>query len=270
MLLVLVDRALNAYRWIALLAALSPGSRPPFPTVLRIFFVSTFVGTFLPSVGGDIYRAYSLAREDVRVSESAASVLMDRVLGVLSIVVLAVAALLFVPQYLSDTRVGIALGLASAVCVVVGVVVFSERAAARVRTWAGWLPGARFQRIAVTLHEAVRRYAQHHAALVMVLIASIGVQILRVVQAYCLGRGLGIEVSLAYYLLFIPLIMLVMQVPITIAGLGTGQVAFDALFRQVGVPANQGVALSLLFIALGLIGNLPGAFLYGFAPPPKR
>ena len=268
--LVLVDRALNAYRWIALLAALSPGSRPPFPTVLRIFFVSTFVGTFLPAVGGDIYRAYSLSREDVRVSESAASVLMDRVLGVLSIVILALAALLFVPKYLSDIRVGIALALAAAVCVVVAVAVFSERAASQVQAWAVRLPGARLQRIAVTLNEAVRRYAHHHTALVLVLMASVGVQVLRVIQAYCLGRGLAIDVSLAHYFLFIPLIMLVMQVPITVGGLGTGQVAFDALFGQVGVPASQAVALSLLFIALGLVGNLPGAFLYGMAPPRKR
>ena len=33
---------------------------------MRIFFVSTFVGTFLPaSVGGDAVRAYSLARLNV-------------------------------------------------------------------------------------------------------------------------------------------------------------------------------------------------------------
>jgi uncharacterized protein (TIRG00374 family) len=269
-LLVLVDRALNAYRWIALLAALSPGSRPPFVTVLRIFFVSTFVGTFLPSVGGDIYRAYSLAREDVRVSESAASVLMDRVLGVLSIVILAVAALLFVPQYLSDMRVGIALALASSMCVAAGVAVFSERAAARVQRWAAFLPGGRLQRAAVTLNEAVRRYAHHHAALATVLLASVAVQVLRVVQAYCLGRGIAIDLSIAIYFLFIPLVMLVMQVPITVAGLGTGQVAFDALFGQAGVAASKAVALSLLFIALGFIGNLPGAILYALGPRRQR
>ena len=77
--LVLVDRSVMAYRWMVLLCALMPGSRPPFSTVLRIFFVSTFVGTFLPSVGGDSYRAYSLSRMNVQRRESAASVLMDRV-----------------------------------------------------------------------------------------------------------------------------------------------------------------------------------------------
>jgi uncharacterized membrane protein YbhN (UPF0104 family) len=166
--------------------------------------------------------------------------------------------------------VGIALALASGACLLVAVAVFSERAAAQVQRSAARLPGSRLQRITVTLNEAVRRYARHHGALLAVLAASVGVQLLRVIQAYCLGRGLGIDVSAALYFLFIPLIMLVMQVPVTVSGLGTGQVAFDALFGQVGVPASQAVALSLLFIALGFIGNVPGAFLYGIAPRSKR
>lgn len=269
-LLVLVDRALNAYRWIALLCVLSPGSRPPFAAVLRIFFVSTFVGTFLPSVGGDIYRAYSLAREQVRVSESAASVLLDRVLGVLSIVLLAIAAIVMVPRYATDPRVAAALGLASAGCLAIGVCVFSERATARIQRLVVRLPGARVQRIAITLSEAVRRYAHHREDLLKVLMASIGVQVLRVVQAYCLGRGLGIELPIVLYFVFIPLVMLVMQIPVTVAGLGTGQVAFDALFGQVGVPASQAAALSILFIALGFVGNLPGAVLWAFERPRMR
>ena len=81
-------------RWIGLLSALTPGSRPRFGVVLRIFFISTFVGNFVPSVAADMYRAYALARHDVRLSESAASVLMDRVLGVLSMVLVGAAALL--------------------------------------------------------------------------------------------------------------------------------------------------------------------------------
>ena len=269
-LLVLVDRALNAYRWIALLCALSPGSRPPFTTVLRIFFVSTFVGTFLPSVGGDIYRAYSLAREEVRVSESAASVLMDRVLGVLSIVILAIAAIVLVPRYATDPRVAAALGLASAGCIAVAMCVFSESATSVIQRLSSRLPGARTHRIALTLSEAVRRYSHHRADLLKVLAASIGVQVLRVIQAYCLGRGLGIELPILLYFVFIPLVMLVMQVPVTVAGLGTGQVAFDALFGQVGVPASQAAALSILFIALGFVGNLPGAVLWAFARPRPR
>jgi uncharacterized protein (TIRG00374 family) len=269
-LLVLLDRALNAYRWMALLCALTPGTRPGFGTVLRIFFVSTFVGTFLPSVGGDIYRAYSLAREDVRAAESASSVLMDRALGVLSMVLLVVAALLLVPKYARDLRVGLALGLSAAGCLAFALAIFSSRAAGLVKRMASALPWASARRIGAALADAVRRYSAHRAELLNVLAASIGVQVLRVVQAYCLGRGLGIDLPLVLYFVFIPLAMLVMQVPITVAGLGTGQVAFDALFGQAGVPSGQALTLSLLFIALGFVGNLPGAVLYAWGRPDAR
>ena len=64
--LVVADRAVNAYRWVVLLRALTPGSRPPLGAVMHIFFVSSFVGNFLPSIGGDVYRAFQLARLGVR------------------------------------------------------------------------------------------------------------------------------------------------------------------------------------------------------------
>ena len=52
-LLVVVDRALNAYRWITLLDPITGTARPPLRAILRVFFVSSYLGTFLPgSVGG--------------------------------------------------------------------------------------------------------------------------------------------------------------------------------------------------------------------------
>src|SRR6185369_4651457 len=87
--LVLVDRSLMAMRWIDLLVALAPGSRPPLGTVLRVFFISSFVSNFVPSVASDMYRAYALSKYDVHLAESTASVLMDRALGVLSVAIVA-------------------------------------------------------------------------------------------------------------------------------------------------------------------------------------
>src|SRR5947208_2624737 len=42
-LIVLVDRVLMAYRWVALLCTVDPRERPAIPSLLHIFFVSTFV-----------------------------------------------------------------------------------------------------------------------------------------------------------------------------------------------------------------------------------
>jgi uncharacterized protein (TIRG00374 family) len=265
-LLVLVDRSLMAWRWIDLLCILTPGSRPPFAAVLRTFFISTFVGSFLPSIGGDAYRAYSLSRYDVRLAESAASVLMDRVLGVLAIAAVGGAALAGGGAGVAGAAIIVPLASAIAVCAAVAAAVFSDRAAALAQRALSRLPWSAARRAGASLTDAMRRYAHHDRALLRVLSASIAVQVLRVAQAYCLGRALGITLPLGSYFLLIPIVLLVMLLPVTVNGLGTSQLAFHYLFGNAGVPAAQAVALSILFVALGIVGNLPGGVLYATAP----
>jgi hypothetical protein len=49
---------------------------------------------------------------------------------------------------------------------------------------------------------------------------------------------------------------------VTINGLGTSQAAFVWFFGRAGVASPPAFALSVLFVALGVVGNLPGAILY--------
>ena len=268
--LVLLDRALMAYRWMVLLVALTPGSRPPFADVLRVFFISTFVGSFLPSVGGDVYRAYSLSRLQVSGVESAASVVMDRALGVLSMVLVAVIALAFAREMLDVPGVAATVVIAGLGCVVGAAGIYSTHAATLARAIVAYVPGRKARHLVEGLIDSIRRYANHHGEVTSVLLSSIVVQGLRVLQAYCLGQGLGIQVPLTTYFVFIPLIVIVMQVPITVSGLGVSQAMFDLLFTRVGVPSSQAVALSILFVALAIVGNLPGAFLYATGRGSRR
>jgi len=261
--LVLVDRAVMAYRWFVLLRPLEGRNLPPFWTILRIFFISTFVGTFLPaSIGGDAVRAYSLSNHEVPLADSMASVFVDRMLGVLSVLLMALLGLALAHDLAASRGVVLALGVTACMCTVTAVLIFSDTAdrwAERVITRLPW-DGAR--RIAASLFVSIRRYATHHGALGNVLVGSVSVQILRVIQAYYLGRAIGMQQPLVAYFAFIPLILLIMFLPITANGIGTGQVAFLWLFSRVGTPHEEAFALSVLFISLGIIGNLPGAFFY--------
>ena len=277
--LVVLDRALMAFRWLILLRALEPGTRPALWPVVRIFFVSSFVGTFLPSVGGDVVRAWSLARLRVDAAQSAASVLMDRLLGILSLLLLGLLSLGLAGRTFASSSVLVSLAVAGLFCAAAGAVIFSERAARPILALIRHVPGRRGQEIGARLVDAVRRYARHHADLAEVLVFSVLVQVLRVVQAFCLGEAIHIAATPVDYFVFIPLILLIMLVPITVNGLGTSQVAFVWFFGQVGVTAPDAFALSVLFVALGVVGNLPGGLLYGVdwrrgeapaAPPPPR
>jgi uncharacterized membrane protein YbhN (UPF0104 family) len=209
-----------------------------------------------------MYRAYALARHDVRLAESTASVLMDRILGVLSMALVGAAALPFASG-LDDTR-GLLAGLAVAfgVSAAAGALVFSGAVAALMVRGSERLPFVGLRRITGAVVEAVRRYAQDRKVLLRVLMMSVLVQAARVLQAWCLGRSLGLDLPLPVYFAFVPVIMLVMQLPITINGFGTTQYAFHSLFVQAGAPAAHVFALSVLFLALGVAGSLPGGLIY--------
>lgn len=267
--LVIVDRGLMASRWIVLLCPIDADKRPPIAQLLRVFFVSTFVGTFLPaSVGGDVVRAYGLSRLEVARGAAVASVLLDRLLGVVSIVIVGAVGMFVAGAdiFRSDRALTLSLGATALVCVASLAVVFSARGAELARRAAGALPIARVRAIATELAQATRAYAEHHTALMSVLAASIAVQLLRIVQAYCLGRAIGMTAPASAYLAFIPMILLVMLLPISINGIGTSQAAFVWFFARAATPPAEAFALSVMFVALGIVGNLPGGLLYAFGP----
>ncbi len=261
--LVVADRVLMAYRWLTLLSPLEPRERPPFAVVMRIFFMSTFIGTFLPaSVGGDAVRALSLSRQGVGGVDAVASVVMDRVLGVLSILIVALAGA-WLAMDLVDVRVLLpALVLLGVLCTLAGAVVFSGAAARLIASAMAKLP--RGQQTGDRLLAAIQRYSRYRGDLANVLICSVAVQVLRVLQTYFLGLALGIAVPLGVYFALVPLILLIVLMPITINGLGTTQAAFVWLFGRAGVPNAESFALSVLFLAIAVVGNLPGGLLFVF------
>jgi uncharacterized protein (TIRG00374 family) len=263
-LLVLFDRALMAYRWVALLCIVDPAERPRLASVMRIFFVSTFLGTFLPAtVGSDAVRAYSVARLNVRGTDAVASVFMDRMLGVASTLLMALVGLALARDLATNGTILVALTVAGAVCCVTLLLIFNHTAARIGSAIIARLPTA-VRPHGERLLDSVRRYGSFHSRLVLVLACSVAVQVLRIVQAYYLGLGLGIDAPLTAYFAFIPLILMVMLLPVTFNGIGTSQVAFVWFFARAGVPQAPAFALSVLFVALGVVGNLPGGLLYAF------
>lgn len=260
--LVAADRALTLQRWLVLLRPFTRRGAVAVGVVLRVFFVSTFVGTFLPAgVGSDALRVVALSKYQIRGSEVLASVLVDRLIGVLSIVLAAVAGLALSPAFRSERSVLAAVGLMSAGCLAASAFIFSERLQDGLRRLSLRLP-PRPTLLVHRLTAALRAYARRTPALVEVLALSMVLQVLRVFQAYGIGIALGMTAPLTAYFAIIPIVLLVMLLPISISGLGTTQVVFVWFFGQVGAGAAEAFALSVLYLALGVIGNLPGAFLY--------
>jgi uncharacterized membrane protein YbhN (UPF0104 family) len=229
------------------------------------------VGGFLPAgVGADVARAYSLSQRTARGSEAVASVAIDRILGLLSIVAIGAIAGFAAGREATNLPPG----LMPIVTVLVGIACVGVMWADRVVT-AIVPPSARSSGIGLRLMrlaDAVGQYRGHRAALGSVMLLSITVQLLRILQAYLLGRGIGIETPFSYYLLFMPAGLVALLLPISISGIGAPQGIIVWLLQPAGVPAPQALALSTLIVLSGIVANLPGAWLYLQArpAPPER
>jgi uncharacterized membrane protein YbhN (UPF0104 family) len=78
---------------------------------------------------------------------------------------------------------------------------------------------------------------------------------------YFLGLAVGVDLSLYYYFLFIPVISVLLMLP-SIGGLGIREGAYVLLFGQVGVANSQALAIAFAFDLYLLINGLIGALIY--------
>ena len=256
--LVLADRAVMIWRWLLLLRA--TGTSIGAWDAARIFLVSSFVGSFLPAgVGGDAARAYALRQRTSRGGDAVASVAIDRILGVIAIALLGVGG---VVAYASEHDAWLrGLAALTAILVLAGSV-----AACWADRWIRWLPERLWHitpvRLSLRIADGLGVYRRLPGTLFLVFLLSLAVQLLRVVLAYGLGMGLGIEVPFSYYLVFMPIGLLMLLLPVSISGFGLPQGVIVWMLRPLGVPDALSLALTTLIILSGLFGNLPGAWLY--------
>jgi glycosyltransferase 2 family protein len=257
--LLALDRAVMVWRWVILLRAtrqtITPGA------AVRIHLISSFIGNFLPAgVGADVARVYSVRQQTASGSGAAASVAVDRLFGLLSIGVVGLIGLLAAGPTASPQARALIGGGAVAVGIGTAVLLWTDRwmRAALPARWHATALGSRVLRMA----DALSAYRGHRGALAAVAVLSVAVQLLRILQAYVLGLGIGITVGFRYYLLFMPLSLIVLMMPISISGFGIPQAVITALLQPRGVPEADGFALSTLIVLSGIVANLPGALLY--------
>ena len=255
---------MNTAKWAVLLRAQVPGV--PFGALLRYTFIGVFFNNILPAnIGGDVMRGYGLSAYTESKLDAAASVIVDRLVGLMAFVSSAVVAALIAiyTTHLPDlVVVGAVAIVALAVLVFAFVVFFSRRlriVLARLFDWSLLRPLAPvYGRLADAFGAYRFRYKTLLAAY---LIGMTGLMLTNAVN-YLLSQALGGGISFLAIALFNPLIALVLLIPISVGGLGVNQNAYVGFYGLVGVPHDHALAVSLLIQALIIISSLPGGLLW--------
>jgi hypothetical protein len=247
---VALDRVVMAGKWRILLAA--QGLVHSLGELVRVYFVATFYGSFLPTgVGGDVIRVMQVSRGKERALAVTASVVMERVLGLIATAVLVV---LTASGFVLGTRRDLLPLLAAAFAAV----------ALGIGGLALALHGPRHERLPAPLARfalAFRVYSGRRGALARFFAWSFLEQLIPVVAVYCMAMALGYELRFPVFLLVIPLDLFVSRIPISVDAIGIREGLYVALFGQAGLGASEAFLLALVGRVVTLSGLLPGCFL---------
>ena len=242
-----------AWRWQRLLAA--RGVHDPLRRLVRTYFVGYAAGQVLPTaLGGDASRIYETARRHQGAGGAAAgTVLLERVLGgAATLVLAAVGFALAVGRYSVGGYIWVELAFVVGT-VVLGIVLFSQRIAARAEPLLGRV------RVLRSVYLALHSFRGEARLLTSMFGLTLVVQAARVLAIWCSGKAVGVELSPRPYYVMGPLLFLVALVPFTVNGLAVRESFFVSFLGELGVAADPAFATGFLFFVVTIALALPGA-----------
>ena len=108
-------------------------------------------------------------------------------------------------------------------------------------------------------YEGVHHYRGRPRLLAGVFATTLVVQAIRVLGIWATGKAVGIDLGPVIYLVFGPLLFLVMLVPFTLNGIAVREAFFVSFLGSVGVGADQAFAAGFLYFLVTVLMALPGA-----------
>ncbi|MEI7435882.1 MAG: lysylphosphatidylglycerol synthase transmembrane domain-containing protein [bacterium] len=240
-----------------------------------IYLVGQFFNAFLlGACGGDVVRAWYAARQAPQRSvEAAATILLDRGLGLLVMVFFCCGMILLrihmFLDYDGPRDAGFLMLLFLAAGVAGTVLLFQRRLLERFGLFRQLERSGRVGSWLNRCYEALYLYRHHPRVVTGAVLLSLGNLLALTLACHAVGQALGLAVSLADYFVLFPLISVIAAVPLTPGGLGVREGLFVGLFQSIFVPAPQALVLSLLVYATGTVWSLIGGVIYT-AMPEKR
>ena len=253
-----VERALMAYRWRLLLT--TAGVQVPFLILFRTYLISPLTAILLPTaIGSDLFKVYVLSRQNVDTRAVAASVIADRVIGLIAMLTLAavslgLAFLLLRDEFAHFKEVGFALLIG---LVVAGVLVWLALGGFRgaVDSLAGRFTNFRYVNTLHRIYTVYSDYRNHRRVLAVVFAWALLQQLAPILTFLLIAEGLHIDVSLAELIVIVPLLILAIRI---FPGLGVQEGLFVVLFGLVGISPAQ----AFLMAAVGRLASYIPAFLW--------
>jgi uncharacterized membrane protein YbhN (UPF0104 family) len=222
-----------------------------------ISFIGMFFSLVLPTlVGGDVIRVWYLNGQSGRKWPAAASIILERMNGLLILVVTACIGVFISPVRLPGWIIGSVWSVAASACMGLALAFICRRRQV--------LSLERRRQLGMLLDLLCSRKIFVESSIMSILVQFAAVLIL-----WCLGISLGLDVPVAYYFVLVPMVSLLMMLPISVNGMGVREGGTVLFLLPLGVAESTALTLAFLWFTTGVAVSLMGGVVYLFRAYPK-
>jgi hypothetical protein len=221
--------------------------------------VGSFYNSFMPgSTGGDLVKAYYASRHTTHRTRAVMSVIIDRILGLLALIILGGVMAAVQWQIPTCRHVAIASGLLIlATCI--GLFVFYHPDLRR-RSGLEWT----LKRLPMQHHihravETMEIYGRRPWVSLAAIVMTFPVHMTTIISATFAGKAFGLPLTAMYYWAVVPVITLAGAIPISPQGAGVMEPLAVELTRTQGVTVSQAFALVMAIRFCQIFWNLAAA-----------
>jgi hypothetical protein len=230
-------------------------------TLVGLAFGNVLLGT----TGGDLAKAYYIARGADGKVRRVSTLVMDRVLGLLGLLLVGLlgGAVAWGPRQCLRMAAGPTLSVLPAACALAVLCFFlwlALRLGSRLRSLGSAERGnlqavvaSYAGRLAATARELASSYGGSRYLLILALCISAAVHLVVISGNVLLGLALGLPVPVGSYFFLIPAVLLLSALPVSVGGWGVGDAAFVTLFGFAGATSEGALALSFLSRLGGMV-----------------
>lgn len=253
---------LSAFKWYLLCR--SQQLNAGFWRVFVYYVIGQFYNMFLPtSVGGDVVRSYQLGKFTGRQSDSLASVFVERYTGVLTLLLVAAIAMLTQISRL-DSRLVI-------FCIVFFAIVLSFVTwfvvDPRPYQWMKMQALARWTRLQGVFSKldrlvlSIDAYRHQPFVLAVAFLNSVLFYLVAVMNVYLCALVFNLNVLFLDVLIATPIIMLIMNIPLSFGNIGFMELGYSTMFALMGYGPELGLSIAILMRFKSLFDALIGGIL---------
>jgi len=252
---------ISAIRWQILIQA--QGDSVPMIFLAKSYLVGTFFNNFLPTrFGGDVVRIWDGSRYSQTILKSSAIVLVERLTGIIVLLSFAFISSLFRLDMTGKVPV-IWVSLIISFLGLTSIAVFFMPYTTRI---INIIPDkgilTKVKQKILEFRGIVFKYKKKKQQLLKAFFWAFLLQVNVILHYFLIGKALHLNISLLDYFVFIPIVLLILIIPVTINGLGLREGSYIEIFKFYGIPANVAFSFSLIDVVFGIILGIVGGIIY--------